>query len=112
MEDNLSKYRLNEEAELDRFRSPDPKRFFRFQLKVYTLLDNICVNGAIDVTDAATPESIEVFIKVVCLYILMERRCSKPEDSYIEFSSDYRQILRKPGFKQACRKPHFYSRKG
>lgn len=105
-------YRLNSEAELDEFRLPDPSRFLRFQVQVYLMLSRLEVGGILKVSDAATPSSIPVFIKIVCMYILTERTSSRPEDSYIEFSEDYQVIYRRPGIVIPSRKPHFYSHKG
>lgn len=106
---DFKQYRLNQDSELDKFRNPDPERFIRFQFKVYTLLDSLEMGDKIDIVNKITPESYEVFIKVVCLYILMHRG-DPIEKSYIEFSEDYTMIYRKKGFEMPQRKSHFYNR--
>lgn len=107
---DFSKYRLNDDAELDKFRT-DPVRFLQFQKMVYTILDRMDPNSQIKVLDIVKENSVEVFIKVVCSYINMEARNRTFEDSYIEFSDDYRTIHRREGFKMPHRVRHFYSEK-
>lgn len=106
---NLKKYRLNQDSELDKFRDPDPERFYRFQSKVYTLLDSLGIGDKIDIEEKINPASYEVFVKVVCAYILMHR-VDGLSASFIEFSEDYAYIYRRPGYTAPHHKTHFYSR--
>lgn len=111
MINDLSKYRLNDDRELDRFSSKDPVRFLQFQCDVYNMLDGLVPGERINVIDVCKPTSVEVFIKVVCRYILNHQNDGFTK-SHIEFSEDYRQIYRRPGMPET--KPHwnhFYSKK-
>ncbi len=109
MDNNLSKYRLNDESELLRFKK-DPIRFFRFVHSVYTLLDELPPGGTIRVLETVKPDSREIFVKVVCLYIRMEHRTRTLEDDLIEFSEDYLVVYRRPGIRFPEHWRHFYSR--
>lgn len=109
MSNDLSKYRLNDDAELDIYRV-DMARFIRFQADVYNMLDGLAVGDTINVCDVVVPESLDVFIKVVCKYILLHQRDGIEADK-VEFSEDYRKIFRRPGYIKPRRLDrHFYSR--
>lgn len=105
---DLSIYKLMDDSELDRFRDPDPPRFFRFQHKVYTLLDRLAVGQRVYLKDILKPEDYEVFIKCACAYILMHRRDWKKEDSTVEPSADYTYFVRQPGLVCDVVERHFY----
>lgn len=108
MLNNLSRYRLNTDSELDQYRQ-DLHKFVRFQGEVYNMLDGLAIGDSINVCDVVKPDSIDVFIKVVCLYILLHQQ-DDISKSRIEFSEDYRKIYRRPGFTRPNHHDkHFYS---
>lgn len=110
MINDLSIYRLNDDRELDSFFYRDPVKFLRFQRDVFNMLDGLIPGDRINVIDVCKPTSIEVFIKVVCQYILMHQRDGL-DKSHIEFSDDYRQIYRRPGTPNIKHHwNHFYSK--
>lgn len=106
---DFSQYKLMSDDELDRFRDPDPARFFRFQHKVYTLLDRLQVGQRVYLKDILDPGDYEVFIKCACAYILMHRKHWKMEDSTVEPSADYSYFIRQPGLVCNVVVRHFYS---
>ena len=108
MLNDLSKYRLNADSELDPFRR-NLHKFIRFQTEVYNMLDGLAEGDTINVCDVVMPESIEVFIKVVCLYIILHQHDDESM-SRVEFSTDYRKIYRRPGYVKPARYiNHFHS---
>lgn len=64
---------------------------------MYNLLDGLAIGDTINVCDVVVPDSLDVFIKVVCKYILLHQQDDESK-SRIEFSDDYRKIYRRPGF--------------
>lgn len=109
MINDLSKYRLNDESELDRYMKENPSRLVEFMAKVYNMLDRIEVGESVVVLDICRPESLDVFIKCVCKYILIHQGDGM-EHSFIEFSEDYRRIYRRPGIPEFKHLPKtFYS---
>ena len=108
MSNDLSKYRLNADSELDVYRQ-DLHKFVLFQCDVYNMLDGLAIGDSINVCDVVVPESLDVFIKVVCLYILLHQYDGF-DVAKIEFSDDYRKIYRRPGFTRQTRYKHFYSK--
>lgn len=110
MLNDLSRYRLNADTELDKYRK-DLHKFVRFQGEVYNMLDGLAIGGTINVCDVVVPDSLDVFIKVVCKYILLHQQDDESK-SRIEFSDDYRKIYRRPGFNKPNHlDKHFYSRR-
>ena len=86
-------------------------KFLQFQCDVYNMLDGLVPGERINVIDVCKPTSVEVFIKVVCRYILNHQNDGFTK-SHIEFSADYRQIYRRPGMPETYRHwNHFYSKK-
>lgn len=108
MSNDLSSYRLNADSELDEYRQ-DLHKFVLFQRDVYNMLDGLAVGDSITVCDVVVPESLDVFIKVVCLYILLHQYDGF-EAAKVEFTSDFRRIYRRPGFVRQIRYKHFYSK--
>lgn len=110
MLNDLSRYRLNADSDLDEYRK-DLRKFVHFQGEVYNLLDGLAIGDTINVCDVVVPDSLDVFIKVVCKYILLHQQDDESK-SRIEFSDDYRKIYRRPGFvKPNHLDRHFYSRR-
>lgn len=109
MNNDLSKYRLNDDSELDVYRK-DIVRFVQFQEEVYNMLDGLAPGDTINVCEVVVPESIDVFIKVVCQYIYYHQHDDISMDK-IEFSADYRKIYRRSGYvKPVHLSRHFYSK--
>lgn len=109
MNNDLLKYRLNDDSELDVYRK-DMVRFVQFQEEVYNMLDGLAPGDTINVCEVVVPESIDVFIKVVCQYIYYHQHDDISMDK-IEFSADYRKIYRRPGYvKPVHLSRHFYSK--
>ena len=107
---NYSCYRLNDESELSKYQK-DLTRYNKFLNRVFSFLDSLVDGETVDVQNITDETTIEIFIKVVCLYILY-RNPTSYEDSYIIFSTDYSKILRVPGFKKVQRyHNNFYENK-
>ena len=91
------KYRLNDLQQLAKYQG-DIARYTRFVYRVYHFLDSLVVGESVVVEDITDDKTIDIFIKVVCMYISY-RNPRSIEESYILFSDDYSRITRYPGFK-------------
>ena len=100
------KYRLNNSLELAVYQK-DMKRFNKFVNRVYNFLDSLRDGESVVVDEITDEKTIDIFIKVVCLYISY-RNPRTFEDSYIIFSDDYLLIKRVPGFKLHKRYRNFF----
>lgn len=107
MED-YRRFRLNDGAELLPF-AEDPGRFMDFMRRVFGFLDALAEGETVTVRKVASQGSVEIFVKMVCLYIDQHRVTDGPDDSYIEFNERYTEIRRVPKFVRKPHWRHFYS---
>ena len=98
---DYSTHRLNDDSELLPYMEDMP-RYISFVNRVYNLLNSLEIGEGLSVDKVVKPENLDVFIKVVCCYILHENPF-RP-DSYIEFNTEYTIITRVPAFQM----PHRY----
>lgn len=104
------KYRLNDSQELAKYQK-DMARFNKFVNRVYNFLDSLRDGESVVVDEITDEKTIDIFVKVVCLYISF-RNPRSFEESYIIFSEDYSTITRVPGFKLKKRyRNNFYENK-
>lgn len=84
----LAKYRLNSLAEIEALRLKiGQKKFITYQATVYKLLRDMQPGNVFSIPDKVKPANQDVFIKVVCLYML-----ETAGDCNVILSDDYTRI--------------------
>jgi hypothetical protein len=90
--DDLTKYLLNNEAELEALRTKIGEvKFAQLQESVRYLLDAMPKNRWIDYRQRIHPDNCEAFIKIVCHYINTHRSIT----DFVEFNNTCTNIRRK-----------------
>lgn len=83
-------YKLISMKELDAIAQEDPERMKAYFNRVYRYLSRMKVGVWVKVDDVAAAGTVEVFIKVVCRYIIS---CYRSRAALqVEFSDDYTEF--------------------
>ena len=105
---DYSSHRLNDDSELKIYMADMP-RYLKFVRRVYALLDALAIGEGLEVAHVVKPENLDVFIKVVCCYIIHMNPIRK--DSFIEFNKEYTIIIRRPNIVFPPHRFNFYDKK-
>lgn len=110
---DLSVYALKSREEVYVWLRQDPDRTIAFYNKVSVLLAELPEGNSLYIPDICKESSFEMFIKMVCLYILECR--SYPDfteySSFIDFSADFCTIKRIPAFRPSRSLPPLVSKR-
>lgn len=87
---DYSTYKLTSEKEIDTMYQQDPERVMAYFNRVYRYLSRMKVGVWVKVDDVAAAGTVEVFIKVVCRYIISGYRSHSARQ--VEFSDDYTEF--------------------
>lgn len=111
---DLSKYKLKDISELERFRKLNEESFFTFYTHVVKMLNLLKEGEKFYIPDRChhSERSLELFVKLVCFYIIDEMTYTSWRTGRIDLSEDCCWVSRRITVKQRKPKKHFYSKKG
>lgn len=68
---DLSEYRLKHPSEIEQYKNQmGEKEFYKYAISIYKHLANMIRDTKFDITKKVSKENHEMFIKIICLYMM------------------------------------------